>query len=111
MLRRLLLLTFFFAGVARAEPPNIDMARAGYPLEISRFAHALDYSRMIGYYLGGGAANFHKAEPRFADEGTWGLDYTGWHFRRRVALGWWHGRRYQGGPGAYQTDGPKLEAE
>jgi hypothetical protein len=27
---------------------------------------------------------------------------------RRVTLEWWHGRRYQGGTGAYQSDGPKL---
>ena len=40
------------------------------------------------------------------DEGTWGWDETGSsHFRRRVILGWSQGRKYQGGTGAYRTDG------
>ena len=43
------------------------------------------------------------------DDGTWGWDETGCHlFRRRVILGWSHGRKYQGGTGAYLTDGPVV---
>ncbi len=59
-----------------------------------------------GYYVGGGAA--HHGEERFAEEGTWGWDYFGRYFSRHIDLGWWHGARYQGGIGAYKTDGPKL---
>ncbi|MEI7685152.1 MAG: hypothetical protein WCL32_09005 [Planctomycetota bacterium] len=91
-----------------AHSQESDLARAGQPQEVSRFARAFDCSRMVGYYIGGGAGNPRKAEPRNADDGTWGLDYSGWLIHRRVDLGWWHGRRYQGGPGAYKTDGPKL---
>lgn len=95
-----------------ANPPlEDDNARAGYPQEISRFARPIDLRAMIGYAVGGGAANFHKAEPPLPDEGTWGWDYSGCWFHRRVANGWWHGRRYQGGSGAYKTDGPRVLPE
>ena len=71
-----------------------------------------DTGRYIGYWVGGGCAIWHKAEPPCLDEGTWGWDFTGGLFQRRVDLGWWHGRRYQGGIGAYKTEGPRLlEAE
>jgi hypothetical protein len=76
-----------------------------------RFALPSDTGHYLGYHVGGGAVNAHKAEPRQADEGTWGWDYQGWLVPRRVALGWWHGRRYQGGGGAYKTDGPRLLQE
>lgn len=65
----------------------------------------------IGTYVGGGSSMPHKAEPRRDDEGTWGLDYQGLFFRRRVVNGYWHGRHYQGGTGAYKSDGPKLYEE
>jgi hypothetical protein len=45
------------------------------------------------------------------DEGVWGWDYSGACFWPRIALLWNHGRRYQGGPGAYRTDGPRLLQE
>jgi hypothetical protein len=60
----------------------------------------------VGYAVGGGCPYPRHAEPPTAAEGTWGWDYQGW-LPRWVTLGWWHGR-YQGGTGAYQTDGPKL---
>ena len=42
-------------------------------------------------------------------DGTWGWDETGRrHFRRRTILGWSQGRKYQGGTGAYRTDGPVV---
>jgi hypothetical protein len=95
---------------AQADPADgpCDQARAGYPQTISRFAMPSDTGRYIGYWLGGGCAIRHKAEAPYPDEGTWGWDYTGGLFRRNVDLGWWHGRRYQGGIGAYKTEGPKL---
>lgn len=66
-----------------------------------------DTGHYLGYHVGGGAGHPRKAESRQPDEGTWGWDYQGL-FPRRVMLGWWHGRRYQGGTGAYKTDGPRL---
>ena len=73
---------------------------------IARYAHPSNTPAYGGYYVGGGAT-FHGDE-RFADEGTWGWDYFGRHLNRHIDLGWWHGARYQGGIGAYKTDGPKL---
>ena len=37
------------------------MERAGYPNEISRFAHPTDTGRYYGYYVGGGALQ-HRVE-------------------------------------------------
>jgi hypothetical protein len=84
-----------------------EQKRAGYPQEQSRLAHPGINPRYIGYYVGGGATWLRKGDAPLADEGTWGWDYQGW-LPRRVKLNWWHGRRYQGGVGAYRTDGPKL---
>ena len=102
------------AGLAPAEPPA-DSAeahrRAGFPQEISIFAHPSDTGRYLGHYVGGGSVRTHKGDPPAVDEGTWGWDYTGGFFKRRVHLLWWHGRRYQGGTGAYRTDGPQLRHE
>ena len=99
---------------AQADPADsaCDQARAGNPRESPRFAMPSDTGRYIGYWVGGGCAMPHKAEPPTCYEGTWGWDFTGGWFQRRVELGWWHGRRYQGGVGAYKTEGPRfLEAE
>jgi hypothetical protein len=63
-------------------------------------------SHFIGYYVGGGRAC--GGTPRCCTEGTWGWDYQGWVLPRRVLLYWSHGRRYQGGIGAYKTDGPHV---
>jgi len=95
---------------AKPNPPDTedDYLRAGRPFEISRFARPADIGRSIGYYVGGGALNRHRADPASTIDGTWGFDFTGGIFRRRVDLGWWHGRRFQAGSGAYKTDGPKL---
>lgn len=59
-----------------------------------------------GYLVGGGVPC--KGEGPFSVEGTYGWDYFGILFNKRVALNWTHGARYQGGTGAYKTDGPKL---
>lgn len=100
------LTTFGLAGVlALAEPPS----HPGVPPSVSRWAVPSDTGRYIGYYVGGGAWRYRRAEPPGPDDGTWGWDFQGGFFRRRVILGWWHGRRYQGGTGAYKTDGPKLQ--
>jgi hypothetical protein len=78
----------------------------GCPQSIAGYAQPSNTPRYIGYYVGGGAA--FKGEPRFVDEGTWGWDYSGGLFHRRVWLSWWHGQRTQGGTGSYRTDGPRL---
>jgi hypothetical protein len=44
--------------------------------------------------------------PRRVEEGTWGRDYQGHFLHRHVWLNWNHGRCYQGGTGAYESDGP-----
>ncbi len=86
-----------------------EFACAGMPQWVR--AHAIpSYTHHYGgYYVGGGAA-FH-GEGRYINEGTWGWDYFGIAFQKRIALNWWHGARYQGGLGAYKTDGPKIEHE
>ena len=88
-----------------------DQARAGHPREVSHFAMPSDTGRYIGYWIGGRACACvlgTRRRPPYPDEGTWGWDFTGGLFRRNVDLGWWHGRRYQGGTGAYKTEAPKL---
>ena len=97
-------------GAAAADPADSyqDHRRAGFPQETSRWARPSDTGRYTGYTVGGGAVRLRKGDAPLAHEGTWGWDFIGGRFQRRVIPGWWHGRRYQGGPGAYQTDGPKI---
>jgi hypothetical protein len=87
--------------------PHTDH-RAGHPRNL---AHHLERSATaggIGSYIGGGVC-LGLGDPRFHGEGTWGWDETGSHlFRRRALLGWSHGRKYQGGTGAYYTDAPHI---
>lgn len=79
--------------------------------QVSPHALPSDTGHYVGYQVGGGALHRRKADAPTRDEGTWGWDYEGWLLRRRVMLGWWHGRREQGGSGAYRTDGPTLYHE
>jgi hypothetical protein len=66
--------------------------------------------RYGGYDVGGGLPV--RGEERSAfHEGTWGWDYFGILFPKKIALNWGHGLRHQGGAGAYKTDGPKLRHE
>ena len=81
-------------------------ACAGWPQCISRWARPSYGCHETGYYVGGGAAA--HGDCRCPHEGTWGWDYHGRLFTKRIALGWHHGRRDQGGYGAYKTDGPHL---
>lgn len=80
--------------------------RAGCPQSIAWWAQPSNSQHYGGYYVGGGA--LCHGEGRCADEGTWGWDYLGVLFTKHVRLGWSHGRLYQGGAGAYETDGPKV---
>lgn len=80
--------------------------RAGWPQCIGRWARpavCADYE--VGY-VGGGSLFFGKSRCRH--EGTFGLDYSGWLISRKTWLKWTHGVRFQGGAGAYASDGPKL---
>ncbi|MBC8351616.1 MAG: hypothetical protein H8E66_06485 [Planctomycetes bacterium] len=80
--------------------------RSGHPETQSRFAKpSLNQHYSYGY-VGGGAA--FRGEPRFADEGTWGVDYSGILFKKQVWLQWLHGHREPRNNGSYQTDGPHL---
>src|SRR5262249_47094728 len=126
-------LTLFAASVARAHDPSAGCpcwyhrhhregtpppgkprpiphtdARAGLPSTPAHPPATSPTPGGIGYYVGGGVCLGH-GQPRFRDDGTWGWDETGsGNFRHRVILGWSHGRKYQGGTGAYRTDGPVV---
>jgi len=82
--------------------------RAGFPRALSGHLEPSVTSGGIGYYVGGGVPRGHGLGRR-SEDGTWGWDETGCgHFRRRTVLGWSQGRKYQGGTGAYHTDGPVV---
>ena len=78
--------------------------RAGFPLSLSEHVEPTNNGDSYGYYVGGGGG--HGSGPRCRNEGTYGWDYTGIKFPRRVVLGWNHGRKFQGGTGYYQTNDP-----
>lgn len=84
-----------------------DHARAGCPQSLRWLTIPSNTRFYGGYYVGGGVPVL--GEGRYPHEGTWGWDYPGILFTKRIALNWTHGRREQGGTGAYKTDGPKLE--
>ena len=83
--------------------------RAGYPTCLADNIQPSQTPAECGYYVGGGAA-WH-GDRRFRNEGTWGWDYTNGLLPNRVGLGWWHGRRAQGGTGSYEPDGPDFVPE
>ncbi|MDX1946765.1 MAG: hypothetical protein SFU86_15295 [Pirellulaceae bacterium] len=78
---------------------------AGCPQGIRKRATPSNTHHYCGYYVGGGVPCF--GEGRYFDEGTWGWDYLGITFPKKVGLQWTHWR-YQGGTGAYKTDGPHI---
>lgn len=80
--------------------------RAGFPHLVSPFAKPSVNERYEVGYVGGGSAI--GGSKRYAHEGTFGLDYSGWVVPRNIWLNWNHGKREQGGEGAYKTDGPKF---
>jgi hypothetical protein len=83
--------------------------RAGDPQCVSPLAKSAESPFEEGYYVGGGArVKGCLGEERRDNEGTWGMDYTGILFHKKIELRWSHGKRYQGGVGAYRTDGPRL---
>jgi len=102
----------FWAGFAMGQEPCLTRephshSRTGNSQSVAWYARPSDTGRCIGYYVGGGAPC--HGEPRLLNEGTWGWDYKGFGYLPKwIALQWWHGRRYQGGTGAYKTDGPPI---
>lgn len=68
-------------------------------------------SRTAAYQGGwvGGGGNLGHGEPRALNEGAWGWDYLGCLGIRQIWLGWNHGKRYQGGQGAYRVDGHPVK--
>jgi hypothetical protein len=98
----------FLTGLAMGQEPcsNCGLSahsRTGNAQSVAPYAKPSDTGRYVGYYVGGGAA--WRGDPRALNEGTWGWDYQGFGLPRQIALQWTHGRRYQGGTGAYKTDG------
>jgi len=80
--------------------------QAGYPDCVSSIAMESYNDHYSGGFVGGGKAFF--GHGRCAQEGTWGWDYTPFRpMSPRIFSRWSHGRHYQGGTGAYATDGPK----
>lgn len=84
------------------------MHRAGHPETVAWYAIPRNSGRYWGYYVGGGAP-VKKGDPRGVHEGVWGWDWVGRAIQPKVELNWWHGRKYQGGAGAYKTDGPHFK--
>jgi hypothetical protein len=113
MTSRIIAPALVFVAVLAAVPRGMaedDDHRAGRPYEVSPFARFSDTGAYVGYMVGGGCALFHRAHGPSSDDGTWGWDYRGRCFARRIMHGWWNGR-YQGGSGAYRTDGPHILPE
>ena len=81
--------------------------RAGNPECVARYARCGYGSHYAGYYVGGGAAcsggrTCLSGEPRYVDEGTFGMDYAPCY--SRVGLSWYHGKKYQGGEGQLEQN-------
>lgn len=83
-----------------------DFARAGCPQCLRKITIPSNTRFYGGYYVGGGTLT--RGAGRCIEDGTWGWDYSGILFPKRIALKWTAKGRYQGGTGAYKTDGPKL---
>lgn len=96
-----------FLTALLALPCAAALATAGEPWPgVSRLARPSESPLEVGYYVGGGSPC--RGDDRLTEEGTWGWDYGGL-IPRRIALLWNHGRRYQGGVGAYRTAGPTKD--
>jgi hypothetical protein len=99
------------AGAAQAwdcQDGHYPVGNPGHPEEISCLAAPSDTGHYCGYYVGGGAPC--RGDARCPWEGTWGWDYCGLILPKHVMLGWYHGRRYQGGLGSYLTTGTKCRS-
>ncbi len=105
--RRAILGTFGGTPLIKTERPGEDhWHRAGHPERVSWLARPSETPKYGGGWIGGGTAV--GGDPRTLQEGTWGWDYAGYLAPARIWLRWSHGRRDQGGIGAYKIDGPNL---
>ena len=86
-----------------------DFVRAGCPQCQRKITIPSNNHFYGGYYVGGGTPT--RGAGRCDDDGTWGWDYAGILFTKRISLNWTAKGRSQGGTGAYKTDGPKLRRE
>ena len=86
-----------------------NACRAGYPTCLAENLQPSTTPAECGYYVGGGSAS--HGDRRCRNEGTYGWDFRHGILPSRVALGWWHGRRAQGGTGSYSPDGPEFTPE
>jgi hypothetical protein len=82
-----------------------DHAQAGCAMTIRKHAIPSNTAHYGYYKVGGGAALF--GDRPALDEGTFGWDYSGILFKKRVNLGWTHGSHFQGGTLGYKPDGPR----
>jgi hypothetical protein len=88
---------------------SCDHYHAGCPQCLRKFTIPSNTRHYGGYYVGGGTPT--RGAGRCNEEGTWGWDYSGVLFPKRIALNWSAKGLYQGGTGTYKTDGPKLRKE
>ena len=79
--------------------------QAGCTMAIRKIAIPSNTEHYGSYWVGGGLPIF--GDDPLPHEGTFGWDYFGILFTKRVDLNFSHGRRYQGGFGSYKTDGPR----
>lgn len=84
-----------------------ECRRTGAAQQVHRFAKCSVNEKYSAWFVGGGAA-FFRGRCRTAEEGTWGLDYSGLFGKANVWMKYTRGRK-QGGEGKYETDGePKV---
>ena len=83
-----------------------DHCRAGHAMLIRPHAIRSNTCYYGGYWVGGGVPL--KGDSAHWHEGTFGWDYFGVTFDKLIDLNWSHGRKAQGGTGAYKTDGPRI---
>jgi hypothetical protein len=81
--------------------------RSGWPMTISCLAHPSESPHDIGYQVGGGKVCGGRGPMR---EGTWGWDFGGCLFSKRVVLAWGQGP-HLGKPPTYKINGPRLLPE
>jgi hypothetical protein len=101
------------AGTKSGRYATSGHERAGNPQCTSRHAQpGLDRDHSVGYVGGGTPFTWgNRGQARTTQEGTFGMDYSGWLVSRNTWLKWSHGGRHQGGAGRYETDGPRLLPE
>jgi len=106
------LLGFTLAAVpapAEEQTHSKPSCRPSGPPSIACYAVPSDKKGYDGYYVGGGVPCFGSS--RCLTEGTWGWDYPGCFSWRKIDLHWTHGKRYQGGIGAYRTVGKAVGSQ